>query len=136
MIVFTGLSYSAVGKPTRCNGWAFRDNHSMPKQITPSALSTRMGAGEKFLVIDVRQPEEYAITKIAGSTLIPLPELMSRVGEVEPADGMQIVVYCHHGVRSMTGAALLERAGNANVLSLAGGIDAWSCQVDPNVPRY
>lgn len=108
----------------------------MPKQITPSALSARIGTGERLLLIDVRQPEEYAIAKIPGATLIPLPELMSRVGEVEPADGTQVVVYCHHGVRSMTGAAILERAGLANVLSLAGGIDAWSCQVDATVPRY
>ena len=108
----------------------------MPKQITPAVLAARMGAGEKILLVDVRQPEEFALAKIAGSTLIPLPELMGRVGEVEPAEGTQIVVYCHHGVRSVTGAALLERAGNANVLSLAGGIDAWSCQVDPSVPRY
>ncbi len=108
----------------------------MPKQITATDLSTRLGVGEKILLVDVRQPEEYALAKIAGSTLIPLPELMSRVGEVEPGDGTSIVVYCHHGVRSVTGAAILERAGNARVFSLAGGIDAWSCQVDPTVPRY
>ncbi len=108
----------------------------MPKQITASDLSTRIGVGEKILLVDVRQPEEYALAKIAGSTLIPLPELMSRVGEVEPEDGTSIVVYCHHGVRSVTGAAILERAGNASVFSLAGGIDAWSCQVDATVPRY
>src|SRR5437868_14579272 len=106
----------------------------MPKQITPAVLSARLGAGEKIYLLDVRQPEEYAHSKIAGSTLIPLPELMGRVGE--PPDDVPIVVYCHHGVRSITGAALLERAGYAEVFSLAGGIDAWSCQVDPSVPRY
>lgn len=108
----------------------------MPKQITPGDLSARMGAGEKFLLVDVRQPEEHALAKINGGILIPLPELMGRVGEVEPHDDVRIVVYCHHGVRSVTGAAILERAGHGDVLSLAGGIDAWSCQVDPTVPRY
>jgi rhodanese-related sulfurtransferase len=108
----------------------------MPKQITPSDLSVRMGAGQSILLLDVRDPEEHAFAKIDGSMLIPLAELIGRVGEVEPPDDVPIVVYCHHGIRSATGAALLERAGHANVLSLAGGIDAWSCEVDPSVPRY
>ena len=68
--------------------------------------------------------------------VMPLAARSWRVGEVDPPAGATVVVYCHHGVRSLTGAAFLERAGVANVASLAGGIDAWSARVDPAVPRY
>jgi adenylyltransferase/sulfurtransferase len=62
--------------------------------------------------------------------------LARRVGEVQPPDGSLVVAYCHHGIRSQAAAALLLRAGIANVVSLAGGLDAWSILVDPSVPRY
>lgn len=108
----------------------------MPKPISPRDLSARLSAGDKIYLLDVRQPEEHAHAKINGSALIPLPELMGRVGELDEADNSQIVVYCHHGVRSVTGGLILERAGHKDVLSLAGGIDAWSAEIDPTVPRY
>ena len=73
---------------------------------------------------------------LPGSRLIPLNELPARAGEVDPPEGAAVVVYCHHGVRSLSGAALLERLGFRDVASLAGGIDAWSRFVDPAVPRY
>jgi rhodanese-related sulfurtransferase len=108
----------------------------MPQQISPRALAERLAGGQPVHLVDVRSPEEHDFARLPDSQLIPLPELMGRCGEVEPAEGVPVVVYCHHGVRSMTGAALLERAGLTGVLSLAGGIDAWSLHVDPTVPRY
>ena len=108
----------------------------MPKQIRPRELADRMAAGEKFYLLDVRMPEEHAFAHIDGDVLIPLPELPARIAEVEPPDGVPVVVYCHHGIRSLTGAALLERAGLPEAYSLAGGIEAWSLQIDPKVPRY
>jgi rhodanese-related sulfurtransferase len=66
--------------------------------------------------------------------LIPLGELAARVDEVQSGDA-PVVVYCHHGVRSLSGAAILRRAG-IEAVSLAGGIDRWSVAVDPNTPRY
>jgi rhodanese-related sulfurtransferase len=62
--------------------------------------------------------------------------LHGRAAKVEPPAGATVVVYCHHGVRSLTGAFLLQRAGVGPVASLAGGIDAWSREIDPAVPRY
>ena len=88
------------------------------------------------MLIDCRQPEEYGHCRIEGSTLIPLGEVQRRAGEVEVPDGALVVVYCHHGVRSLTGAMMLKMAGVENVASMAGGIEAWSVQVDPTVPRY
>jgi rhodanese-related sulfurtransferase len=105
----------------------------MPKTITPQDLQARLAAGESLFLLDVRQPDEYAFARIEPSRLIPLGELMQRLDEV-PID-MPVIVYCHHGVRSLSGAALLERSG-CEAYSLAGGIDAWSEAIDPKVPRY
>jgi rhodanese-related sulfurtransferase len=109
---------------------------TMVMQISPRDLARRLANEHQVFLLDVRQSWEHGMAAIAGSTLIPLSELAGRAGEIKPpADGL-IVVYCHHGMRSMSGAAILQRAGFANVASLAGGIDAWSCEVDPGVARY
>lgn len=106
----------------------------MIPQIQPADLKAALDAGHEILLLDVRQPEEYAICALPGSVLIPLGELMRRADEVL-AEGKPVVVYCQHGVRSLTGAAILLRAG-IEAASLAGGIDRWSLTVDASVPRY
>jgi adenylyltransferase/sulfurtransferase len=85
--------------------------------------------------VDVRQPWEHETCALPGSVLIPLDELPARLDEVTPPKDALVVAYCHHGVRSLSAAVLLERAGIA-AFSLAGGIDAWSRDVDPLLPRY
>ena len=102
-------------------------------QIQPADLKRMLDAGEPLVLLDVRQPDEHAFCALSDSVLIPLGELAGRVEDV-PA-GAPVVVYCHHGVRSLTGAAILRRAG-IEAASLAGGIDRWSVAVDPSVPRY
>jgi rhodanese-related sulfurtransferase len=106
----------------------------MIPQIQPTDVKKMLDAGQPVLLLDVREPEEYAYCALAGSVLIPLGELAARVEEVQP-EGATVVVYCHHGVRSLSGAAILHRAG-IEAVSLAGGIDRWSLTVDVNVPRY
>jgi molybdopterin/thiamine biosynthesis adenylyltransferase/rhodanese-related sulfurtransferase len=87
-----------------------------------------------LVVLDVREPHEAAIARIDGARLIPLSELPARLTEL---DGRaEIVTHCHHGVRSMNAREILKGAGFAHVRSLAGGIDAWAREVDPEVPRY
>jgi rhodanese-related sulfurtransferase len=108
----------------------------MIPQIAPHALKAKLDAGEPVVLIDCRQPEEYAICRLPNSTLIPLGELSVRAAEIEVPAGAKVVVYCHHGMRSLTGTAVLIRAGLTDVASLSGGIDAWSALVDPSVPRY
>jgi rhodanese-related sulfurtransferase len=103
-------------------------------QIQPAELKALLDAGAPVLLLDVRQPEEHAHCALPGSVLIPLGELMGRAEEVQPG-GATVVVYCHHGVRSLSGAAILRRAG-IEAASLAGGIDRWALTVDANVPRY
>jgi len=102
--------------------------------ISVRELKQKMDAQDSLTLIDVREPFEYEIARIAGSNLIPLGELEARRNEIP--DRGTIVLHCHSGVRSAEGVALLQQAGFANLYNLAGGIDAWSLEVDPTVPRY
>lgn len=109
----------------------------MIRQITPEDVKARLDAGESVYLLDVRQPEEHAHCRLPGSVLVPLGELPFRVGELDPPAGATVVVYCHHGIRSLSGAAILQQtAGLENVYSMTGGIEAWSQRIDPAVPRY
>jgi rhodanese-related sulfurtransferase len=93
--------------------------------------------GDPFVLLDVRKPEEFAFCKIEGAILIPLGELAQRLDDLRDlADDRPIVAHCHHGVRSLSAVAMLREVGFANVKSMAGGIDAWSVEVDPGVARY
>lgn len=100
---------------------------------TASELKSLLDAGAVHL-LDVRMPEEIEEVVIPGSLLIPLHELPQRHAEL-PRD-RPLAVICHHGVRSQTAARFLDKAGFAGVLSVDGGIDAYSLQVDPTLPRY
>lgn len=108
----------------------------MPRQIRPEALAEIIAAETPVYLLDVREPWEHEYCHLPNSVLIPLGELPTRIDEVElPADA-KIVVYCHHGIRSLSGAAILEMRGFGEAYSLAGGIDAWSLRIDPKTPRY
>jgi rhodanese-related sulfurtransferase len=85
-------------------------------------------------LLDVREPWEYSTARIDGATLIPLGELAHRVSEVPR--GTEIVVYCHHGMRSARACSMLRQVGWTSVTNLSGGIDRWSVEVDASVPRY
>ncbi|HEY8835532.1 MAG TPA: rhodanese-like domain-containing protein, partial [Chthoniobacterales bacterium] len=95
---------------------------------------SRMDNKEALTLIDVREPYEYEIARIDGSRLIPLGELETHVSEL-PRTGA-LVLQCHSGGRSEHATRLLQEAGFENVFNLEGGIDAWSVEVDPVVPRY
>jgi adenylyltransferase/sulfurtransferase len=108
----------------------------MSREMDVHTLAAKLQAGEPLYLLDVRQPWEHQLAALPGSTLIPLNQLAARAAEVQPPDGAPVVAYCHHGIRSRTAAALLTRLGHGPVYSLAGGIDAWSALIDPQVPRY
>jgi rhodanese-related sulfurtransferase len=108
----------------------------VPREIDVRQLAARLDAGEAVYLLDVRQPWEHQTAALPGSKLIPLQQLVARVGEVVCPTGVPLVVYCHHGIRSQSGASALEQLGFPDVYSLAGGIDAWSLEVDPRMPRY
>jgi rhodanese-related sulfurtransferase len=93
-------------------------------------------AGTGVLLLDCRTAEEYAIAKIEGSVLIPMQEIGERLAELEPWRDKPIIVHCHHGVRSLRVTHFLREKGFSQAQSMKGGIDAWSVEVDPSVPRY
>jgi rhodanese-related sulfurtransferase len=108
----------------------------MPRHIHPETLAKKLAAGEPVFLLDVREPWEHETARLPDSTLVPLGELPNRAGELEVPPGSTVVVYCHHGIRSITGAAILEMNGVREAFSLSGGIEAWSQLIDPTIPRY
>ena len=117
------------------SGATSRGEGSMEElEIDVAELRRRRDEGREPVVLDVREPREHAIARIPGSALIPLGELPQRLAELDPE--RPLVVHCHHGMRSLQAVRLLRSRGFAGALSLRGGIDAWSREVDPSVPRY
>ncbi len=105
-------------------------------EISAMELSSKIASGKPagLMLLDVREPWEYETAKIDGSTLLPMGEIPGRLQELDPE--AHIVTICHAGVRSMNVAVWLRNQGFENVQSLRGGIDAWSREIDPQVPRY
>jgi adenylyltransferase/sulfurtransferase len=106
----------------------------LPDEITPRDLKALLDGPKRPVVLDVRNPEEIAICRIAGSTVIPLSELSSRLDELDRT--RPIVVHCKSGARSAKAIALLEAAGYSRLQNLQGGILAWIKDVDPSLPAY
>jgi adenylyltransferase/sulfurtransferase len=106
----------------------------MTDEITATALKQELDAGAPIVVVDVREPQEYQINRIAGSVLIPLGELPRRYEELDP--NAAIVCQCKSGARSAKATAFLRTAGFTNVRNLTGGILGWIDQVDPTQPKY
>ena len=106
----------------------------MPSEMTARELASRLAGPAVPLVLDVREPEEIAIASLKGARTIPMNDIPSRHGEL-PRDA-EIVVLCHHGMRSAQVVGFLAAQGFTQVVNLRGGIDAWSLDVDPSVPRY
>jgi adenylyltransferase/sulfurtransferase len=102
--------------------------------ITPLELKVLRDRGERPFLLDVRNPEEIAICRIEGSTVIPLPELAGRLGELDP--GVAMVVHCKSGMRSAKAIVLLRENGFTRLRNLTGGILGWIKDVDPSLPGY
>ena len=105
-------------------------------EIDCPSVSGMLSGGIDFLLLDCREQGEYDTARIDGARLLPMSELGDRVAELEEHRQRQIVVYCHHGVRSLRVAVWLRQQGFVDVRSMAGGIDRWSTVIDPSVPQY
>ncbi|MDZ4657068.1 MAG: rhodanese-like domain-containing protein [Bythopirellula sp.] len=105
-------------------------------EISCADVQARLERGEPFLLLDCREQDEHVVAAIAGARLVPMSELVDRVGELAEWRDAAIVVHCHKGMRSLRVTNWLREQGFANVQSMAGGIDAWSVEIDPEVPRY
>jgi len=106
----------------------------IPEISVQELADLKKGGNGKFVLIDVREPEEFQIAKIEGAKLIPLGQIQSRVNELDSAD--DIVVHCHYGGRSAKAVEFLRQIGFKKVRNLVGGIDAWSQEIDSKIARY
>ena len=104
------------------------------KSITPKQFQESLAQNERLKFIDVREPAEYELAGVEAAELLPLSRFNEWIGGLQPED--EIVVMCHHGIRSASVCMFLVRNGFENVYNLEGGIDLWSIEVDENVPRY
>ena len=120
----------AVSKETAAMG----ANGQSAGEITPEELKQRLDAGDKVFILDVRNPPEYEICRIAGSTLIPLPTLPQRLDELDRS--RELIVHCKSGMRSQQAIGILRQAGFTNLKNLKGGILAWADKVDPSLTKY
>jgi rhodanese-related sulfurtransferase len=104
-------------------------------EISPEEVKSKLDQGERFTLLDVREPWEFETAHMDGAKLLPMGDIPSRAHqELDPED--HIVVVCHHGVRSMNVTAWLRQQGFEKAQSMRGGIDAWSRVVDGSVPTY
>lgn len=104
-------------------------------EISPRELKSRLDRGDDIVLVDVREPWEFEIASLPESRLLPLGELERRIEEELDRD-QEIVVYCHHGFRSLEAAMTLWNMGFDRVKNLSGGISRWADLVDPQMPRY
>ena len=106
----------------------------MTPTISREELQQKIDRGDRFVLVDVREPHEYNIGNIPFAKLIPLGDLPKRVNELDSAD--EIVMHCKSGARSAKAVDFLKQAGYKKVRNMKGGILAWSDKVDPSVPKY
>jgi rhodanese-related sulfurtransferase len=107
----------------------------MDLEITVAQAKAFLATYPATLLLDVREPWEFNTASIPGSTLIPMNEIPGRAHQ-ELDEESSILVLCHHGARSLSVAAWLRQQGFDKAQSIAGGINAWSIQIDPTIPRY
>jgi adenylyltransferase/sulfurtransferase len=105
-----------------------------PFTISPEELKAKLDRGDAVVLVDVREPDEWAVNRIEGATLIPLMALPARARELDPK--AEVVAYCKMGSRSEQAVLYLRRLGFLRAKNLEGGIDAWIQRVDPSLPSY
>ncbi len=109
---------------------------SLPLEIDVLSVKQMLQGGEAFVLLDCREADEVATARIAGSVHIPMRDIPARLAELEAAKAGRLVVHCHHGGRSQRVTHFLRQQGFTQAQNMSGGIDAWSEQVDPSVPKY
>lgn len=104
------------------------------RNISPEELQSRLKAGDKPVILDVREPWEHKLCALPDSVHIPMQQIPAQMETLDP--DKELVVYCHTGVRSLHVGQFLEHNGFKNVVNLKGGIEAWAQAVDPTMARY
>lgn len=103
-------------------------------EISAKEVKRRLDAGEKLMLVDVREPHEHALCQIEGAVLIPMGSIPANLQRLDTDE--EVICFCHHGMRSLDVANWLRSRGVASAKSMSGGIDRWSLEIDPRVPRY
>jgi len=103
-------------------------------EIMPREVKQMLDRGDKRLLVDVREPHEHAICTIEGAVLIPMRTIPANLQQLDLDE--DVICFCHHGMRSLDVANWLRAQGVKSVKSMSGGIDRWSVEIDPKVPRY
>lgn len=119
-------------------GSSFLPDAGKTAEIAPAEVAAwvRLPSEQRPRLIDCREQDELAICQIAGNEWFPLGTFPEAGEKLTADDARGVVVYCHHGMRSLRGALFLRAHGVKNAFSMSGGIDAWSRLIDPEVPRY
>jgi len=105
-------------------------------EISPAAVAALRTAGEEFVLVDCREEDEWRVCHIEGAELLPLSRFAETARRRFDDPAQRVVIHCHHGMRSAQAAHFLRQCGVPLVWSMAGGIEAWSREIDPEVPRY
>ena len=109
----------------------------LPLEISPQDVQRRLASGEKLTLIDVREPDEFQLARMEGAELVPMRTVPGELSRLDArADDAPLIVFCHHGVRSLNVVHWLRQQGVGACQSMAGGIDRWSLEIDASVPRY
>lgn len=103
---------------------------------SPAELREKLARGDDFLLLDVRTRQEWELAHIEGAVLVPMDSIRTSLGDLEEHLDREIVVMCHHGVRSANVQGYLVTQGFSRVRNLVGGIDRYSTEADPAIPRY
>jgi rhodanese-related sulfurtransferase len=106
------------------------------RSVTATELAGLLKLPDAPRLLDVREPEEFDLCALPGARLTPLGQIPALISQIADWKNEPVVVYCHHGIRSMHAIHFLTQAGFTNLANLSGGIDAWSREVDPKTPRY
>lgn len=109
---------------------------NIPLEIDCKSVKAKLDAKADFLLVDCRENDEYQKVHIDRAKLIPMSVIQDKIGELEPHKQREIVVYCHHGGRSLKVTHWLRSQGFLNVKSMAGGVDQWAVDIDSKLPRY
>lgn len=105
-------------------------------EVSITEAQRRLTAPQPPRLIDVRETDEYELARIPGAELLPLSQWPALAAEKLTDPSQSLLIHCHHGGRSARAAEFLLRSGFADVTNVAGGIDAWSAEIDPSIPRY
>jgi rhodanese-related sulfurtransferase len=125
-----------TGRPDAGNSRDANSPESVALEIEVEAAGPLLASGSDVLLLDCREPDEFQFARIPGSRLIPMNEIPARLEEIAAYRERPLIVHCHHGGRSLRVVQFLRKQGFLRAQNMKGGIDAWSCRVDPSIPRY